>query len=187
MYLIYLCIHNPSIFFPSSIDRFFLEINPFSGEHATGLVNLRDCIDLWQSQRSTRQHPFLSHTWSPLRMGTYLNKAKLNLTCRLHVSLTNLIPMLSLFWKNMRQIAKSWHECSMNTPLKTNMELEHFPWKRRTIYKPPIFEFHGSFRGCKSSEYWMLSMTHMKAMLYPPTHGFQPWFFVILVSNCPTV
>ena len=34
------------------------------------------------------------------------------------------------------------------TPPKTNMELENSSWKRRNIYKLPLFGFHVSFRGC---------------------------------------
>ena len=34
------------------------------------------------------------------------------------------------------------------TPRKTNMEPENTLWKRRNIYKPPIFGFHVNFRGC---------------------------------------
>ena len=34
------------------------------------------------------------------------------------------------------------------TPPKTNMEPEIPPWRRGNIYRPAIFGFHVSFRGC---------------------------------------
>ncbi len=36
----------------------------------------------------------------------------------------------------------------MVTLMKTNMERENVPWKRKYIYKPSILGFHVSFWGC---------------------------------------
>ena len=36
-------------------------------------------------------------------------------------------------------------------PRKLTWNLKRTPWKRRNIYKPPIFGFHVSFQGCISS------------------------------------
>ncbi len=35
-------------------------------------------------------------------------------------------------------------------PRKLTWNLKIHPWKRRNIYKPPIFGFHVGFRGCKN-------------------------------------
>ena len=76
---------------------------------------------------------------------------------------------LAFFFREMVAMLPCWEDPTAATleellsdfVLTWNLKIQ--PWKRRNIYKPPIFGFHVSFWGCS----WKLEMSNIWSFKWP--------------------